>query len=184
MVALLEAQIGRRNSRRLQTAMRSARLPALKTLADCDVSFQPSVKRDQLDSLHSLGFLDRHENVILRGPPGVGKTHRALSSAGATVESGRHVYYATLAELIASLEQTQQAGTLEHRLKTLGFSKPSESHHTVRPRVIGCGMLGSGLGVARDLLAGAEPDAGLGRQVPHELVEVLHGRAVADDLRM
>ena len=40
----------------------------------------------------------------------------------ATVESGRRVYYATLAELIASLEEAQQAGTLQHRLKTLGFS--------------------------------------------------------------
>ena len=42
--------------------------------------------------------------------------------AVATVESGRRVYYATLAELIASLEEAQQAGTLQHRLKTLGFS--------------------------------------------------------------
>lgn len=122
MVALLEAQIGLRNSRRLQTAMRSSRLPAIKTLADFDFSFQPSVKREQVESLHSLGFLDRHENVILLGPPGVGKSHLALSLAVATVESGRRVYYATLAELIASLEEAQQAGTLQHRLKTLGFS--------------------------------------------------------------
>ena len=70
MVALLDAQIGLRNSRRLQTTMRSSRLPAIKTLADFDFTFQPSVKRDQLESLHSLGFLDRHENIILLGPPG------------------------------------------------------------------------------------------------------------------
>ena len=70
IVALLEAQISRRNSRRLQTAMRSSRLPAIKTLADFDFSFQPSVKREQLESLHTLGFLERRENVILLGPPG------------------------------------------------------------------------------------------------------------------
>jgi DNA replication protein DnaC len=56
------------------------------------------------------------------GPPGVGKTHLALSLAVATVESGRRVYYATLGELIASLEDAQQAGVLGHRLKTLSFS--------------------------------------------------------------
>lgn len=71
MVALLDAQISLRNSRRLQTAMRSSRLPALKTLADFDFSFQPSVKREQVESLHTLGFLERRENVILLGPPGV-----------------------------------------------------------------------------------------------------------------
>ena len=53
MVALLDAQISLRNSRRLQTAMRSSRLPALKTLADFDFSFQPSVKREQVESLSS-----------------------------------------------------------------------------------------------------------------------------------
>ena len=40
---LLAAQIALRNSRRLATAMRSSRLPAIKTLADFDFSFQPSV---------------------------------------------------------------------------------------------------------------------------------------------
>jgi DNA replication protein DnaC len=68
---LLGAHIALRNARRLQTAMRSARLPAVKTLAQFDFSFQPSVKREQLESLHTLGFLERRENVVLLGPPEV-----------------------------------------------------------------------------------------------------------------
>ena len=91
---LLAAQIALRNSRRLATAMRSSRLPAIKTLADFDFSFQPSVKREQIDSLHELGFLERKENVVFLGPPGVGKTHLAISLAIAAAESGRRVYYA------------------------------------------------------------------------------------------
>ena len=71
--ALLAAQIALRNHRRLDAAMRSSRLPAVKTLVDFDFSFQPSVQREQLDSLHTLGFLERKENVIFLGPPGVGK---------------------------------------------------------------------------------------------------------------
>lgn len=119
--ALLGAQIALRNNRRLQAAMRSSRLPAVKTLADFDFSFQPSVKREQLESLHTLGFVERRENVILLGPPGVGKTHLAISLAVAAAESGRRVYYGTLGDLIGSLEEAQQAGRLQQRMKTLVF---------------------------------------------------------------
>jgi DNA replication protein DnaC len=119
--ALLGAQISLRNNRRLIAAMRSSRLPAVKTLADFDFSFQPSLKREQIDSLHTLGLLERRENVVLLGPPGVGKTHLAISLAIAAAQSGRRVYYGTLADLITSLEEAQQAGRLTQRLKTLVF---------------------------------------------------------------
>ena len=116
---LLGSQITLRNNRRLQAAMRSSRLPAIKTLEDFDFSFQPSIKREQIDSLHELGFLERKENVIFFGPPGVGKTHLAISLAIAAAQFGRRVYYGTLADLIASLEEARAAGRLAHRLKTL-----------------------------------------------------------------
>jgi DNA replication protein DnaC len=119
--ALLGAQIGLRNHRRLEAAMRSSRLPAVKTLTDFDFSFQPSLKREQIDSLQTLGFLERRENVVLLGPPGVGKTHLAIGLAIAAAQSGRRVYYGTLVDLITSLEEAQQAGHLLHRLKTLIF---------------------------------------------------------------
>ena len=112
---LLSAQIVLRNNRRLQTAMRSSRLPAVKTLQQFDFSFQPSIKRQQIDSLHELGFLKRAENVILLGPPGVGKTHLAISLAIAAAESGRRVYYGTLAALIESLTEAKAAGNLSRR---------------------------------------------------------------------
>ena len=116
---LLAAQISLRNGRRLATAMRSSRLPGLKTLADFDFSFQPSIRREQIDSLHELGFLERKENVVFLGPPGVGKTHLAISLAVAAAESGRRIYFGTLADLIDFLEDAHAAGRLKQRLKTL-----------------------------------------------------------------
>ena len=117
----LGAQIMLRNNRRLQAAMRSSRLPAIKTLDDFDFSFQPSIKREQIDSLHELGFLARNENVIFLGPPGVGKTHLAISLAIAAAQSGRRVYYGALADLITSLEEAKTAGQLGRRLKILTY---------------------------------------------------------------
>ena len=66
--ALLGAQITLRNNRRLVAAMRSSRLPAVKTLADFDFAFQPSLQREQIDSLHTLGFVERKEKRHLPGP--------------------------------------------------------------------------------------------------------------------
>src|SRR5882672_7269122 len=116
---LLGAQISLRNNRRLQTAMRSSRLPAIKTIEQFDFAFQPSIQRDQLESLHELAFIKRRENVIFLGPPGVGKTHLAISLAIAAAESGRRVYYGTLVQLIESLEQARAAGQLARRLRVL-----------------------------------------------------------------
>lgn len=116
---LLRAQITLRNARRLQTAMRSSRLPSIKTLEDFDFSFQPSIQREQIASLHELGFVERKENVVFLGPPGVGKTHLAISLAIEAAKRGRRVYYGTLADLISSLEEAQAAGKLARRLSVL-----------------------------------------------------------------
>ena len=92
---------------------------AVKTLDQFDFAFQPTIKREQIESLHELGFLDRRENVILLGPPGVGKTHLAISLAIAAAEAGRRVYYGTLAALIESLTEAKAAGNLSRRLRVL-----------------------------------------------------------------
>ena len=117
--SVLGAQIALRNNRRLQAAMRSSRLPAVKTLSDFDFGFQPSLKREQIESLATLGFVERKENVVFLGPPGVGKTHLAIGLAIAAAQNGRRVYYGTLADLITSLEEAHASGKLLHRMKTL-----------------------------------------------------------------
>lgn len=116
---LLSAQITLRNNRRLQAAMRSSRLPVVKTFEQFDFSFQPSIKRDQIMNLADLGFLERKENVVFLGPPGVGKTHLAISLAIAAAQYGRRVYYSTLADLVTNLEEAQAAGSLKRRLAVL-----------------------------------------------------------------
>lgn len=87
------------NNRRLQAAIRSSRLPIVKTLESFDFSFQPSIKREQIESLHD--------------------THLAISLAIAAAQRGRRTYYGTLIDLITSLEEAQAAGRLAQRLAVL-----------------------------------------------------------------
>ena len=116
---LLGAQIALRNNRRLEAAMRSSRLPPVKRLADFDFTFQPSLRREQIDSLHELDFLRRKENVVFLGPPGVGKTHLAISLAIRAAERGRRVYYGSLRDLVGSLQEAETKGQLRRRLRVL-----------------------------------------------------------------
>ncbi len=119
MEQLLAAQVALRRQRRLQTALRTSRLPGVKVLDSFDFAFQPSIDRAQILSLHQLGFLDRKENVIFLGPAGVGKTHLAVSLAIAAAERGKRVYYGTLADLVLSLVEAERQGRLRERLATL-----------------------------------------------------------------
>ena len=94
---LLAAELAVRNSCRLRACLKTSRLSTNKTLDDFDFSFQPSLDRHQIASLHELGFLERKENVIFLGPAGVGKTHLAISLSVAAARRGRRIFYGTLA---------------------------------------------------------------------------------------
>ncbi len=112
---VLGAQIALRNARRLEAAMRSSRLPAVKTLAGFDFAFQPSLKREQIESLHELGFVERKENVVFLGPPGVGKSHLCVGLGVKAVQLGFSVQHFRFDELMAALRA--DAGMPPARLK-------------------------------------------------------------------
>jgi DNA replication protein DnaC len=116
---LLAAQVTLRRERRLISAMRSSRLPAIKRLDTFDFTFQPSIDRHQIMSLHELAFIARKENVILLGPAGVGKTHLAISLSVAAAEKGKRVYFSTLADLVLSLSEAEKQGRLREKLTFL-----------------------------------------------------------------
>ena len=68
-----------------------ARLPWLKRLEQFDFSFQPSIDRKVARELSTLGFVGRADNVVLLGPPGVGKTHLAIRLAVKAAEEGHRI---------------------------------------------------------------------------------------------
>jgi len=119
MEQLLSAQVALKREKRLSIAMMASHLPTIKRLDSFDFSFQPSIDRAQILSLHELTFLERKENVILLGPAGVGKTHLAISLAVAAMERGNRVYFTTLSNLVLLLAEAERQGKLRDRLAKL-----------------------------------------------------------------
>lgn len=112
---LLTSEQQERKRKSEETRLKLAKLPNRKTLDEFDFSFQPSIDKRQFDELQTLAFAARSENVILLGPPGVGKTHLAVGLALKALEAGLVVYYTTLPHLIADLKKAQEQNRLERR---------------------------------------------------------------------
>jgi DNA replication protein DnaC len=117
LASLLGEEAAARESRRLKTTLSMSHLPAVKTLEDFDFAFAPSVDRARLQTLASLDFIRRKENVVFLGPPGVGKTHLAIALGVAACQAGLQTYFTTLAELVTSLLEAQRRGALGARLQ-------------------------------------------------------------------
>ncbi len=106
-----------------QVRLAQARLPWLKTLEPFDFSFQPSIDRKGVRELSALGFVGRAENVVLLGPPGVGKTHLAIGLAVKAAEVGHRVLLLTLEQLMGKLKRASQENRLERQLQQLTYPK-------------------------------------------------------------
>lgn len=79
LAEMTAAEVAAKEARVTRQRIRSAGFPYEKTLADFDWSFQPSVPRARVEELATLRFMERAENVLLVGSPGVGKTHLAIA---------------------------------------------------------------------------------------------------------
>jgi DNA replication protein DnaC len=99
----------------MRTAM--ARFPFVKPLETFDFGYQPSIDKKQVHTLASCHFIEHGENVIVLGPPGVGKTHLAVSLGIKAVESGYRVLFSTAAHLITTLSRAHAEGRLDDKLK-------------------------------------------------------------------
>ena len=106
----LEVEVGGRQQRALERRIRAARLPRHVRLETFDFSFQPTLSERLVRELASLRFVETATNVILLGPPGVGKTHLASALALQALEAGHSALFTTLRQLAAALDGTNARG--------------------------------------------------------------------------
>jgi len=124
---LLAIEVDARRERYLRTRTRLAHLPFRKTFEDFDFAFQPSVDERQVKELATLSFVSHADNVLLLGPPGVGKTHIAVALGLRAIENGFGVYFVRAQNLLEDLRMAQAEHRLDRRMRVYLAPKGSSS---------------------------------------------------------
>jgi DNA replication protein DnaC len=119
---LLEAELLARAERDVLFKTKVAHFPFVKTLDQFDFAAQPSIDERQLRELATGRFVAHGENILLLGPPGVGKTHLAIGLGLAVIAQGASVYFLTMPELVDQLQRDVKQDRVLQRLQFL--SKP------------------------------------------------------------
>lgn len=100
-----------------QKRLKAARLPMRKTLEEFDFAFQPSLDEHLLWELAELSFVKTNQNIVLLGPPGVGKTHLAIALAVKALEADYAVLFTTLSNFAEDLARVQHPSLRRQRLR-------------------------------------------------------------------
>ncbi|MFF1612298.1 IS21-like element helper ATPase IstB [Amycolatopsis sp. NPDC058278] len=119
LAALLQRQVADRESKGTVMRIRTAHFPAVKTLEDFNLDHLPSLRRDILAHLSTGTFVAKAENVILLGPPGIGKTHLAIGLGVKATQAGYSVLFDTASNWVARLTAAHHGNRLEAELKKI-----------------------------------------------------------------
>jgi DNA replication protein DnaC len=112
-----EAQVEKKKANLVSHSVNMAGFPKVKTLADFDFDYQPSINKQQIYDLNSLRFIEKLENIVFYGNSGVGKTHLATAIGITAAQSRNSTYFIKCAELMESLHKAQLEGRFAERLK-------------------------------------------------------------------
>lgn len=125
-----------------QRRLRLARLPVSKTLETFDFRFQPGLSERLMQELATLAFLATSTNVVLLGPPGVGKTHLVSALAVKAVQAGHSALFTTLSRLVDDIAAVPHPSLWRQRLRRyihpevlvideVGYTRltPEQAHH-------------------------------------------------------
>jgi DNA replication protein DnaC len=96
---ILQDELNVRSSRLVNRRIKSACFGEVKSLDEFDFSFNPSIKRKQIHDLAACSFLREKADVLLLGPPGVGKTFLVQAIGHQAIKAGFMVLYRSIFDL-------------------------------------------------------------------------------------
>jgi DNA replication protein DnaC len=119
---LCSDEVERRENKQLDMRMRRASFESTKRLEDFEWSFNPQIPKAKIVDLATCHFVDKHENVLVIGPTGVGKSHIAQAIGERACRAGNSVHYVPAHRMLSQLRAARADQTLEKRM--LRFTTP------------------------------------------------------------
>lgn len=117
LLKLTESELQYRRDQEIKKRIQQAKFPIVKRIDEFDFNFQPSINKQEILGLKSLGFLNNHQNILLVGSPGVGKTHLAIGLGLIACEHGFKTLFINCHDLLLALRTADSKGTLERQMK-------------------------------------------------------------------
>jgi DNA replication protein DnaC len=113
---LLSDEISRREGKQLDVRLRRASFEGSKRLEDFDWAFNPGIPRAKIIDLATCAFVEKHENCLLVGPTGVGKSHVAQALGERACRAGYSVLYVPAHRMLSALRASRADHSYEKRL--------------------------------------------------------------------
>ena len=114
---LLKDEVERREGKQLQQRLRRASFDSVKTLEDFDFTFNPGVPKSKVIDLATTQFVANHDNVLVVGPTGVGKSHLAQALGVRACQAGYRSLYVTAHQLLTELRAARADDSYEAKMR-------------------------------------------------------------------